>query len=269
MKIISSKKKLIKIIKGEKNLGFVPTMGAIHKAHIAMIKRCNSVCNKSLVTIFINKPQFNRKSDFRKYPRVLKKDISVLGDHGVDYLYLPTVKQIYPTGHKKKIKISAFSKKLCGKSRPGHFEAVVDVIDRFIKIIKPRKIFLGEKDMQQLKIVEEFININKIKTKVIACKIIREKNGLAYSSRNFLLSPEEKKIASNIYNLLNEKKKNLIKKKIFLKEIKNKILKFGINKIDYIEILDINKLIRPYKKIKKYKIFIAYYIGSTRLIDNI
>ena len=123
--------------------------------------------------------------------------------------------------------------------------------------------------MQQLKIVEEFININKIKTKVIACKIIREKNGLAYSSRNFLLSPEEKKIASNIYNLLNEKKKNLIKKKIFLKEIKNKILKFGINKIDYIEILDINKLIRPYKKIKKYKIFIAYYIGSTRLIDNI
>ena len=106
MKIISSKKKLIKIIKGEKNLGFVPTMGAIHKAHIAMIKRCNSVCNKSLVTIFINKPQFNRKSDFRKYPRVLKKDISVLGDHGVDYLYLPSFNQIYPKGRNKNIKIS-------------------------------------------------------------------------------------------------------------------------------------------------------------------
>ena len=269
MKIILSKNKLVEFIHKEKNLGFVPTMGAIHIGHISLIKKSISQCDKTIVSIFINKPQFNRKSDFRKYPRVLKKDISVLGDHEVDYLYLPTVKQIYPTGHKKKIKISAFSKKLCGKSRPGHFEAVVDVIDRFIKIIKPRKIFLGEKDMQQLKIVEEFININKIKTKVIACKIIREKNGLAYSSRNFLLSPEEKKIASNIYKLLNEKKKNLIKKKIFLKEIKNKILKFGINKIDYIEILDINKLIRPYKKIKKYKIFIAYYIGSTRLIDNI
>ena len=269
MKIISSKKKLIKIIQKEKNLGFIPTMGAIHKAHIAMVKKCAGLCNKSVVTIFINPPQFNKKTDYRKYPRVLKKDISLLRKHGVDYLYLPTIKQIYPSGPNKKIKISALSKKLCGKFRPGHFEAVVDVIDKFLKIIKPSKIFLGEKDMQQLKIIEEYIKKNEIKTKVISCNTIREKNGLAYSSRNFLLSSKDKKNASNIYKLLIKKKRNLIKKKIFIKEIKNKILKLGISKIDYIKILDINKLIRPYKKIKKYKIFIAYYLGSTRLIDNV
>ena len=123
--------------------------------------------------------------------------------------------------------------------------------------------------MQQLKIIEEYIKKNEIKTKVISCNTIREKNGLAYSSRNFLLSSKDKKNASNIYKLLIKKKRNLIKKKIFIKEIKNKILKLGISKIDYIKILDINKLIRPYKKIKKYKIFIAYYLGSTRLIDNV
>ena len=160
-------------------------------------------------------------------------------------------------------------KKLCGKTRPGHFEAVVDVIDKFIKIIKPNKIFLGEKDMQQLKIVEEFINRNKIKTKVIACKTIRETNGLAYSSRNLLLTPMEKRIASKIYNLLKGRKKKLVKNKKFLKQTKTEILKYGVNKIDYLEFHDINKLIFPYKKNIRYKIFVAYYLGSTRLIDNI
>ena len=269
MKIICNKKELIKIIQNEKNLGFVPTMGAIHKAHITIIKKCNNLCNKSLVSIFINKPQFDKKKDATNYPRVLRKDISLLKKYGVDYLYLPTIKQIYPSGPNKKIKISAFSKKLCGKFRPGHFEAVVDVIDRFIKIIKPSKIFLGEKDLQQLKIVEEFLIRNKIRTRVIACKTIREKKGLVCSSRNLLLSSKEKNIASNIYMLLKKKKINLIKKKILLEKIENKLLRCGINKIDYLEILDINKLIPPYKKIKRYKIFIAYYLGSTRLIDNI
>ena len=269
MKIISSKKRLIEILKGNKNLGFVHTMGAIHKAHGTLIKRSNDLCDKTVVTIFINRPQFNIKSDFKKYPRVLKKDISLLKKYKVDYLYLPSKRQIYSTPPNKKIKISPFSRKLCGKFRPGHFQAVVDVIDRFIKIIKPSKIFLGEKDMQQLKIVQEFINRNKIKTKVVSCKSIREKNGLVFSSRNFLLTLKEKKIASNVFKLLNDKKHILIKKNNLLNKIKNKILKFGINEIDYLKIIDINKITRPYKKNKKYKIFIAYHIGQTRLIDNI
>ena len=269
MEIIRSKKKLIHILRGEKNLGFVPTMGTIHKGHLYIIKKSISLCKKTIVTIFVNKPQFNKITDYKKYPRNLKKDISILRKYNVDYLYLPTMKQIYPFGYNKKIKINSFSKKLCGKSRPGHFESVVDVIDRFIKIINPNKIFLGEKDMQQLKIIEEFLYKNQIKTRVVECKTIREKNGVACSSRNFLLSANDFIIASSVYKLLYKSKKLLIMKKNILKKIKNKIFQFGVKKIDYIELIDINKQTRPFKKNKKYKLFVAYYLGSTRLIDNI
>ena len=269
MKIIFIKKKLIQILKGQKNLGFVPTMGAIHKAHIYILKKSISLCNKTIVTIFVNKPQFNKITDYKKYPRNLKRDISILRKSKVNYLYLPSTKQIYPSGSNNKIKISSFSKKLCGMFRPGHFEVVVDVIDRFIRIIKPNKIFLGEKDMQQLKIIEEFINKNQIKTKVIGCKTIREKNGVACSSRNFLLSANDFIIASSVYKLLYKSKKLLIMNRNILKKIKNKIFQFGVKKIDYIELIDINKQTRPFKKNKKYKLFVAYYLGSTRLIDNI
>ena len=269
MKIFLSKTKLINFIRKEKNLGFVPTMGAIHLGHIYLVKRSMSQCDKTIVSIFVNKPQFNSNEDFKKYPRVLKRDISILRKLKVDYLYIPSNFQIYPNGANKKIKISSFEKKLCGKFRPGHFRAVVDVIERFVKIIRPKKIFFGEKDLQQLKIVEHFVKKKYNKIKVIACKTIREKNGVAYSSRNFLLSVKEKKIASKIYKVLINVKKDLIKKKISLNRIKNKIFELGVHKVDYIKLLDINKLIKPYSKNKRYKIFIAYHLRTTRLIDNI
>ena len=269
MKIITSKKKLIKILQDNKNIGFVPTMGAIHKAHVTLIKKSKNLCDKTVVSIFINKPQFNKIKDFIYYPRVMKKDISILKKNKVDCLYLPSTKQIYPKAANKKIKISPLSKILCGKFRPGHFRAVVDVIDRFIKIIKPNKIFMGEKDMQQLKIIEDYLKRNRIKTKVVSCKTVREKNGLACSSRNALLSSNEKLIAAKIYNLLNKNKLNLLKYPKLLSKIEKKIFKFGVGKIDYIKILDVNKMIKPYKKNSKYKIFIAYYLSQTRLIDNV
>ena len=269
MKIIKSKNKLKKFIWNEKNLGFVPTMGAIHLGHISLVKKCISQCDKSIVSIFINPSQFNKKSDFQKYPRVLKRDISILKKLKIDYLYLPSVSQIYPNGQNNNIKISSLGKKLCGKFRPGHFEAVADVIDRFIKIIKPKRIYFGNKDMQQLKIIEHFVEKNHVKTNVVGCKTIREKNGVACSSRNFLLSLKEKMIASKIYKLIVNKKQNLINNKISLRTIKRKISTLGATRTDYIEILNINKLIKPYKKNNKYKIFIAYYLGTTRLIDNI
>jgi len=269
MKIIKSKNKLKKFIWNEKNLGFVPTMGAIHLGHISLVKKCISQCDKSIVSIFINPSQFNKKSDFQKYPRVLKRDISILKKLKIDYLYLPSVSQIYPNGQNNNIKISSLGKKLCGKFRPGHFEAVADVIDRFIKIIKPKRIYFGNKDMQQLKIIEHFVGKNHVKTNVVGCKTIREKNGVACSSRNFLLSLKEKMIASKIYKLIVNKKQNLINNKVSLRIIKRKISTLGATRTDYIEILNINKLIKPYKKNNKYKIFIAYYLGTTRLIDNI
>ena len=249
MKIILHKNKLIKFILNEKNLGFVPTMGSIHKGHISLIKRSIKECSKTVVSIYINKPQFNRKSDFNKYPRNISLDVKKLKKVKVDILFLPKTNQIYPDGKNKNIKINSFKKKLCGKNRPGHFEAVADVIDRFIKIINPKRIYFGEKDMQQLKIIEHFLKKNHPKTKVVSCKNIREKNGIPCSSRNNLLSK--------------------IEKKINIRKINEEIYKLGVKKIDYIKLLDSNKLVKPYKRKKKYKIFVAYYLKSTRLIDNI
>jgi len=269
MKIILHKNKLIKFILNEKNLGFVPTMGSIHKGHISLIKRSIKECSKTVVSIYINKPQFNRRSDFNKYPRNISLDVKKLKKVKDDILFLPKTNQIYPDGKNKNIKINSFKKKLCGKNRPGHFEAVADVIDRFIKIINPKRIYFGEKDMQQLKIIEHFLKKNHPKTKVVSCKNIREKNGIPCSSRNNLLSKIEKKIASDVYNFLKRSKNNLIKKKINIRKINEEIYKLGVKKIDYIKLLDSNKLVKPYKRKKKYKIFIAYYLKSTRLIDNI
>ena len=269
MKIIRNKNKLINIIKKEKKLGFVPTMGAIHKAHISLIKRSKKECNKTLVTIFINKPQFNRLNDFKKYPRTLKKDIYLLKKAKIDYLYLPSKDQIYKNGENSIVKIHPFAKRLCGKHRPNHFNAVVNVIDKFIKIIEPKKIYLGKKDMQQLKIVENYVNKNYTKIKVIGCKIIREKGGLPISSRNLLLTLHQKKIASTIYRFLSSQKKEIVAGKISFRKIKSNIFLLGIKKLDYIQLIDINRIIKPFKKKINYKIFIAYYLGNVRLIDNL
>ena len=269
MKILSDKKELIKLINFEKNLGFIPTMGGIHKGHLSLINKSIHECEKTIVSIYINKPQFNKKSDFTSYPRNIKKDLLILKKYKIDYLFIPKTKQIYTNGPNKGIKISSFRKKLCGKFRPNHFEAIADVIDRFLKIIKPKRIYMGEKDMQQLKIIEDFVKKNHKSTKVIGCKTIREKNGIAYSSRNYLLSKKEKVKASKVYKLLFKKKKKLIKNKPYLKNIKKEIFKIGVSKIDYVEIFNINKLTKPFLKKNNYKIFIAYYLKSTRLIDNI
>ena len=269
MKIISNKDHLIKYIHKEKNLGFVPTMGALHHGHISLIKNSLTKSDKTIVSIFINRPQFNRKNDYAKYPRKIQKDILILKKLKVHYLYLPKNNQIYPFGPRKNIKINSFGKKLCGKSRPRHFEAITDVVERFIKLIKPKKIYFGEKDMQQLMIITDFVEKNYSKIKIIPCKTIREKNGIACSSRNLLLSSNEKKIASKIYKLLFNNKNKIIQNIYPIKLVKNKIKNLGVKKIDYLKVLDINKIIRPYKKNKRYKIFIAYFLGSTRLIDNI
>ncbi len=269
MKIIFNKYNLKKVVNYEKDLGFVPTMGALHIGHISLIKKSLKVSNKTIVSIFVNKPQFNKSFDYKKYPRVLNKDMNILRKLKVDLLYLPKNKEMYPNGTNKNISINKFKKKLCGKYRPGHFEAIADVIDRFIYLINPKKIFLGEKDMQQLKIIQDFVKKNYPKINVVGCKTIREKNGIACSSRNALLNDNELKIASNVYYFLKNKKKNIRNNNKKLYFLKKEIIKLGVRKIDYLEILDINKLIKPFKKKSLFRIFIAYYLGATRLIDNI
>jgi len=269
MKIILNKRKLIKYIANEKKLGFVPTMGAFHKGHSSLIKKSNKQCCKTIVSIYVNKPQFSRSIDFKKYPRNLKRDISIVKKLKVDYLFIPRDKHIYPNGINKKIKINSFAKKLCGKYRPKHFESVVDVIERFIRIIKPKKIFLGKKDFQQFLLIKDFVGKKYPLIKVIGCKTIRENNGLALSSRNLLLSKKERLAGSKIYKFIFNNKKKIIKNKITINTIKKKMYNLGVSKIDYIKVLNINKIINTQKKNPVLKVFIAYYFNTTRLIDNI
>ena len=271
MKIFKSKHKLQKEILNIKNISFVPTMGGLHKGHMSLIKKSKSFKGKTLVSIFVNPQQFNDKKDFISYPRNLKKDLMILKRLNVDLIYLPNLKDIFSFEVKNKIFLDKFSKKLCGKSRRGHFKGVLDVVNRFLEIIKPKYIFLGVKDFQQLYLINMHILKRKINTKIIHCKTIREKNGIACSTRNNNLNRNQFKIASNAIKYLKNKKK-LIKKDLsnfkFL-NIKKDLINIGLTKIDYIELYNLKTFKRPKNKREKFKIFIAFYLNKTRLIDNI
>ena len=269
MKIFYNKKDVTRALNFEKNVGFIPTMGALHKGHISLIKKSKLQCKKTLLSIFVNKPQFNKSNDYKSYPRNIKHDIRLIQKNKVDYLYLPKSNEIYPNGPNKNIKINSFHKQLCGKFRPNHFHAVVDVISRFIDIINPTKIYLGEKDLQQLLLIKDFLISKKIKNKINMCKTVREKKGIPYSSRNLLLKNKHKIIAAKIYKHIKKNKIKIVKRKIKLRNIKKLIYKMGVDSIDYVNIIDINKIIKPYIKKRKYKIFLAYNINKVRLIDNI
>ena len=184
MKIFKDKHILQKEISKTKGISFVPTMGGLHKGHISLIKQSKKSKFKTLVSIFVNPKQFNKKSDYRSYPRSTKKDLKKLKNLKVDYLYIPTIKDIYGFKPREKVFLDKFSKKLCGRFRRGHFEGVLNVVNRFLEIIKPRYIFLGKKDYQQLYLIKKHIEKRKIKSKIVECNTIRENNGVALSTRN-------------------------------------------------------------------------------------
>ena len=270
MKFIKHITDLNKAVKDEKKLGFVPTMGSLHKGHESLIKISKIKCEKTMVSIFVNPTQFSNKKDYKTYPRNLKKDIKVLKRLNVDYVYLPTVTQIYKGIDKSKILLNKFDKILCAKFRKGHFEGVLSILNQFVKLISPKKIFMGEKDYQQFFLVKKFIE-KKYKSKVYLSKTIRNSNNVALSSRNNLLNPTNLKVAGLIANelfhlklLINKNKNksnNLIK--IFKKEL---IRKFDI-KIEYLECRNlINLSTNLYNK--PFKLFVAYYLNNVRLIDN-
>ena len=271
MKIFKDKHNLQKEILKTNGISFVPTMGGLHKGHISLIKRSKKFKLKTLVSIFINPKQFSKKSDFKSYPRNTKKDINHLKKLKINYLYIPTIKDIYGFKPKKKVYLDKFSRRLCGKFRKGHFEGVLDVVNRFIEIIKPRYIFLGKKDYQQLYLIKRHIEKRRIKSKIIECKTIRENNGIACSSRNLNLNRNQRKIASNIYYYLYSLKKKIRKKYNFfdINKIKQDLINLGVSKIDYIENYNIKSFKKFKKHNKKFNIFIAYYIKNIRLIDNI
>ena len=271
MKIFKNKQKLQKEILDVKNISFVPTMGGLHAGHISLIKKSKKFQGKCLVSIFVNPKQFNDKKDYIKYPRSLKKDLKILLKLNVDYIYLPKIKDVYSFKTKNKVFLDNFSKKLCGRFRKGHFEGVLNVVNRLLEIIKPKYMFLGIKDYQQLYLIKKHIQKKKIQIKIISCNTVRENNGVACSTRNKNISKKNMIIASNVYWFL-KKKKGLIKKNLKYfntSKIKYDLLKLGATKIDYINLLKINSLKKPGNKKDKFKIFIAYYLNEIRLIDNI
>ncbi|MDC0215738.1 pantoate--beta-alanine ligase [Candidatus Pelagibacter sp.] len=264
MKILKNIIDLKKAIIKNDNLGFVPTMGGLHKGHISLIKKSKKKCNKTLISIYINPKQFNNLIDFKNYPKSIKKDLNKLRKLKVDYVFLPTTKDINSKSSYKKIIISQNHQVLCAKNRKGHFEGVLEIMDRFLDLIKPKYVFLGEKDFQQLFLIKKYLG-KKYNTQIQPCKTIRDKNFIALSTRNFLLSKKELKIVSIIAKKIYYFKK----KKIFFKKInilKNDLKKFNI-KIDYLEVRNEFNL-QTYTKKNKFRIFIAYYINNIRLIDN-
>lgn len=263
MKIFKQRILLQKKIIQEKSLSFIPTMGGLHKGHIRLIKIAKNRFKSVIVSIYINPKQFDSKKDFNKYPRKLNKDINLLKKLKVNYLYIPNYSDIYSFETKNKIHLHKFSKKLCGKKRKNHFKGVINVVNRFLEIIKPKYILLGKKDFQQLFLIKKHIEKNKINTKIISCNTVREKNGIACSSRNYNLSKNEILILSNAIYFIKKNKKSMNKKIIL-----NKLRNLGIKKVDYIDFLETKTLKAPKSKKTNFNIFVAFYIGKTRLIDN-
>ncbi|VXB34977.1 Pantothenate synthetase [Flavobacterium sp. 9AF] len=266
---------LSSLIKENKTIGFVPTMGALHEGHLSLIEKALKENHLAVVSIFVNPTQFNNQEDLEKYPRTLDLDIKKIHSLNKDIIvYAPTVEDIY---HKKVVSdhfdYDGLELKMEGKHRAGHFDGVGTIVKRLFEIIKPNKAYFGEKDFQQLQIVKKLVEKYKLSVQIIGCPIHREKSGLAMSSRNERLSSEARKKAAFIYKELQKAKKRFSTQsaKEVTTHIENSFKKDGDFKLEYFEIADEETLHICKRKIKnkKYRGFIAVFIDNIRLIDNI
>ena len=270
MKIILNNSILTKTLGPFDDIGFVPTMGGIHEGHISLIEKSIKFNKKTIVSIFVNPKQFNDIKDFKSYPSNIKNDLAILKKiKKLDFIYIPKFKDIYENKKQSNIRINKKDRILCAKYRKGHFEGVLDVMNRLTTLIKPKKIFMGKKDFQQFFLVKNFIE-KKFNTKVIGCKTIRNKNKLALSSRNFLLNKQElkdvEKISKTFLNLKN-KIKNSRNINSFLQKSKKDLEKFFNIKIEYLENRNTKNLTIS-NKYQGSKVFLSYYYKNIRLIDN-
>ncbi len=257
------------------SIGFVPTMGALHKGHLSLIECSKRQTDITIVSIFVNPTQFNDKSDLDRYPRTIQDDINKLESVDTDILFFPKESEIYPEKDMRQFDFGILDKVMEGQFRTGHFNGVAQVVSRLFEIITPKKAFFGLKDFQQYVIIKELVRkyMPKSEIEIIACPIIREKEGLAMSSRNSLLSPEQRKNANLISKTLfkakelaQEKTVDELKKFVVDSINKNKFLE-----VEYFEIVDdvFLKKIRSWEEKNKKVGCIAVYCGKIRLIDNI
>lgn len=249
----------------------IPTMGALHAGHIQLIKEGKKLKLPLIVSIFVNPIQFNDKDDFANYPKTIDKDIEILNNLQVDYLFIPDSEYIYPSNGFESIDSGELGRKYEGESRPGHFDGVLTVVNRLFELIEPKAVIFGKKDAQQLFLIKKLVLDKKYKIQIIECKTVRDSNGLALSSRNILLSKKGENIATSIKKLLNGTKKNFLTSKDIensLIEARDKLSTKNL-KIDYLEILDYETFCKPTKISNSYIIVIAAYVEGIRLIDNL
>jgi pantoate--beta-alanine ligase len=258
---------------GGKSIGFVPTMGALHEGHLELLRKSKNENNISVCSIFVNPIQFNNTEDLKKYPRTMEKDINKLKSVNCDVLFVPEVNEIYPEENTKVYDFGTLDKVMEGKFRPGHFNGVAIVVKLLFDIVPAHRAYFGDKDFQQLAIVNEMVRQENLKIKVIPCPIVREKSGLAMSSRNTRLTSDELKIAPVIYKTL-KSVKNKIKnhsisqlKEWAINELNNAK---GIN-VEYFEIVDTENLqaINSIFESKHTIACVTVFLGKVRLIDNI
>lgn len=258
---------------GDRRLGFVPTMGALHEGHLSLVRAARAQCQATAVSIFVNPTQFGPNEDFSRYPRDLERDRQMLEAEKVDLLFAPEPEEIYPAGAVTWVEVEGMSSRLCGRSRPGHFRGVTTVVSKLFNIIEPNSAFFGQKDAAQAAIILRMVRDLHFPTQVVVCPIVREPDGLAMSSRNAYLTPEQRKQALVLYRALmriqllaDRGERNsaaLIEagKSVFAEEPQVRL--------DYFEIVDPDSLEPRTEITAGALVAVAAFVGSTRLIDNI
>lgn len=269
---ITELKKAVEKVRGEgKNIGLVPTMGALHEGHLALVKRARNENDIVICSIFVNPTQFNNAEDLQKYPRTLTQDLALLSEYA-DFVFAPSVEEVYREPATEQYNFGALEAVMEGPARPGHFNGVGIIVGRLFKWILPDRAYFGEKDFQQLVIIKELVKQLQMAIEVVGCPIVREQSGLALSSRNQHLSDEERQKAANINRILKESALLATRNTEEIKHfVEMEIAKIDTLRLEYYEIADAETLqpIRSMDDAKTVVGCIVVYAGNTRLIDNI
>src|SRR6516162_2542958 len=256
----------------QRDIGFVPTMGALHAGHLALVERARRQCSPVYASIFLNPAQFGSNEDLSKYPRPLETDMAKLAAANVDALFLPQAADIYPPGFSTYVQVEGLSDRLEGKTRSGHFRGVATVVLKLFEIVQPHYAYFGRKDAQQVRLVEQMARDLNLDTQIVVCPIVREPDGLAMSSRNAYLSSEERKAATVLYRALRAAESEIasgVRDSLQLQLAMNKLFAAEPRAhLDYAEIVDAETF-EPMLRVSRYAyVLLAVRIGKTRLIDN-
>ena len=253
-------------------LGLIPTMGALHEGHVSLVRAAKQDCSPVVASIFVNPMQFGPGEDLQKYPRTFERDAAALENLGVNYLFAPEASEMYPNGFRTSVSVEGLSDRLEGRSRPGHFRGVTTVVLKLFEIVQPQRAYFGRKDAQQLRIIRQMATDLNLDTQIITCRIVREPDGLAMSSRNAYLQGDARRAATVLYRALVSAKKEIEAGQIEaarLVEIMRQVFEKEPNAaLDYAEIVDADTL-EPVLRLRKTCLaLVAAFVGKTRLIDN-